>query len=228
LVAFLALAGCTKGSGGAGEGAGNVSVAITAAAANAANLPPQNIVPPALVGVAHVYVTLQEVDLHVVPATDTSGTPDDIDDDRHWISVALPANATFDLMALQNGVTAALGRVVVLPAGKITQIRLILDKQAVHSVVLTNGTTCALDLSEVPATGIRIAHAFAAIDVNDMSPIRVVVDLDVVQSLRMTGTCAYRLDPVIEVARVDRDVSDDNPAAPSNPGAQGHEEKGER
>jgi hypothetical protein len=209
LVAFLALAGCTKGSGGTGEGAGNVSVAITAAAAKAADVVPQN-----LVGVAHAYVTIQAVDLHVVPATDTSGTPDDIDDDNHWISVALPANATFDLMALQNGVTAALGRVVVLPAGKITQIRLILDKQAVHRVMLTNGSTCALDLSEVPATGIKIAYPFTAIDVNDMNPLRVVVDLDVVRSLRMTGTCAYRLDPVIEVAGVDRgDFSDDEKGA---------------
>jgi hypothetical protein len=211
-LALVALAGCTKGGSSTGDGAGNVAVAITAAAAKAGDIVPQN-----LMGVAHVYVTLQEVDLHVVPSTDTSGTPGEIadDDDRHWISVALPSSSTFDLMALQGGVTAALGKVVALPMSKITQIRLLLDKQAAHSVMLTNGATCSLDLSEVPATGIRIAHPFAAVDVDDKTPVRVVVDLDVVQSLRMTSTCAYRLDPVIEIVRVDRgDFPDgDHPAA---------------
>jgi hypothetical protein len=199
-LALLALAGCNKG--GTGSGAGNVSVALTGAPGATASIKPPN-----LVGVAHVYVTLQEVDLHFIPApADNSGARNDtaLDGDDHWISANLADHTTFDLMTLQGGATAALGKIAARPAGQITQIRLVLDKQGDHRVVLTDGVICSLDLSQVPAAGIRIAHPFAAIDVDDHTPVQVVVDFDVVRSLRVVGACAYRLEPVIEIDAVKR------------------------
>jgi hypothetical protein len=225
-LALLALAGCDKG--GAGGGAGNVSVALTGAPGAAAWIKPPN-----LVGVAHVYVTLQDLDLHFMsPPADTSGARNDtaLDSDDHWISVNLADHTTLDLMTLQGGATAVLGKIVARPAGQITQIRLVLDKQGDHRVMLTDGATCSLDLSQVPATGTRIAHPFAAIDVDDRTPVQLLVDFDVVKSLQVVGACAYRLEPVIEIAGVKRgEVPDDQlEGGAGNSVPPGHQGKRER
>jgi hypothetical protein len=205
---LLALAGCDKGS--TGGAAGDVSVALKGAPEPAAGVKPPN-----LAGVAHVLVTLQEVDLRVVPAPeDKSAARSDTapDGDDHWISVSLVDHAPFDLMTLQRSEATALGKIAAPPASRITQVRLVLDKQGDHRVVLTDGTTCSLDLSRVPAMGVRIAHPFAAIDVDDHTPVQVVVELDVVQSLRVVSACAYRLEPVIEVSGIKRgEVPDQRP-----------------
>ena len=221
LVAILALAGCRQGSG-SGSGVGGVTLALTDVPSAAA---PAHA-PLDLTGVAHVYVTLQQVDIHVVPAP-TQG-PDEGDpsvgNDGGWRSVPLSATPTIDLMALRGGVVTSLGSLLGPPAGKITQIRLMLDRQGDNRVVLASGTSCALDLAEVPGTGIKIIHPFVAIDVDQREALRIVLSLDLRQSLMASGACSYRLEPVISLESVERDAVDDHPqGGPGRAGAQGNE-----
>jgi hypothetical protein len=179
--------------------------------------------PPDTSTIAHVYVSLNHVDVHVAgddesddagtdaekskdtgSETDTeSDTSDGEDGGGGWRTVAEKAG-TFDLMALRNDVRAALGELD-LPSGKITQIRLFIDATGQNEVVLSSGQTCALDLSSVPPTGIKINHPFKALDVKDSSKLNLVVDFDLSQSIDQAGTCSFTLKPVIELKHVEKD-----------------------
>jgi hypothetical protein len=167
--------------------------------------------PPDMAALAHVEVTLSRVEVHVADGDDADGDDDEgsksdsgADDDAGsgWRTVASPAG-TFDLVLLQNDVRATLGELE-LPSGKITQIRLFIDPNGKNQVALQDGQVCALDLSSVPPTGIKINHPFKALDVEDSSELRIVVDFDLKESLDQTGACAFSLKPVIKLKRVDK------------------------
>jgi hypothetical protein len=219
-VAIFALAGCRQSSGSSGNAVGGVSLALTEAPFAVA----LTHAPLDLTNIAHVYVTLQQVDLHVVPAPSKQGSDPSVDDGS-WRSVPLSATPTIDLMALHGGISTALGSLLAPPAGKITQIRLILDRQGDNRVVLSSGVSCALDLSEVPGTGIKINRPFVAIDVDQHEAVRIVIGLDLRQSLLANGACSYKLEPVISLESVERDAVDDHPGGPGNAEPQGNEGK---
>jgi len=173
--------------------------------------------PPDMATLEHVLVTLSRVEVHVAggdaddddedgddgksSAKDASG--DDDGEGSGWRTVAAPAG-TFDLVALQNDVRAKLGELE-LPSGKITQIRLFIALDGTNQVVLASGETCALDLSAVPPTGVKINHPFKALDVEDSSELRLVVDFDLKSSLDQTGSCSFALKPVIKLKHVEKD-----------------------
>jgi hypothetical protein len=164
--------------------------------------------PPDMETIEHVLITLERVEVHVAGDDDddddaTPGVPDDDDHDGGWRTVAAPAG-TFDLVALQNDVRASLGELE-LGSGKITQIRLFIAPSGQNEVVLVGGETCALDLEQVPTTGIKINHPFKAIDVEDSSKINLVVDFDLAESVDQAGTCSFRLKPVIKLKHVEKD-----------------------
>lgn len=171
--------------------------------------------PPDLATLEHVQVTLSRVEVHVAggDADDDEADEDDKGSDKHesegddegsgWRTVAAKAG-TFDLVALQNDVRAELGELE-LPSGKITQIRLFIDPNGTNQVVLAGGETCALDLSAVPPTGVKINHPFKALDVEDSSELHLVVDFDLKSSLDQTGSCAFALKPVIKLKHVETD-----------------------
>jgi len=173
--------------------------------------------PPATESLAHVYVTLGHVDVHVADSDDDDD--DDGDDEESaeaneskdkssedgagWRTVTTHGG-TFDLLALRNDVRAALGELE-LPSGKITQIRLFIDPDGKNEVDLTSGTICALDLSKVPPTGVKINHPFKALDVEDSSKLNLVVDFDLTESLDQTAECSFTLKPVIKLKHVEKD-----------------------
>jgi hypothetical protein len=170
--------------------------------------------PPDMAALEHVLVTLSRVEVHVADGDDADddadeqpsqhgAEEDDDDGDSGWQTVASPAG-TFDLVALQNDVRATLGTLE-LPSGKITQIRLFIDPNGLNQVELQGGEICALDLSSVPTTGVKINHPFKALDVEDSSELHIVVDFDLKESLDQTGACAFALKPVIKLKRVDKD-----------------------
>ena len=167
----LALAGC---------GGGGVVVDITDA-------------PPDLATIDHVYISLGSVDVHVVDKEDKESG--DKEDPNKWQTVE-PRAGRIDLMALQNDVTQTLGELD-LPGGKITQIRLFIDEEAENEVIQKDGQVCALDLSSVDKTGLKINHPFKAIDVEER--VRVVVDFDLKESIDQEGDCSYALKPVIKL-----------------------------
>jgi hypothetical protein len=203
--ATLALVTCSKQATPVGTSA--LELSLTAKPIGPL-LPVPAVVTPAKI--AHVYLTLQEVDVHVAATSAAMAMEQDKDDDGgQWLATVLPAASTIDLMSLQGGVSATLGRIVSLPTAKITQIRLIVDRTGQNRVMLTDGTTCALDLSQVPPTGVKITHPFPPVDVGDGNLVRIVVDVDLERSLNLTATCTYRLEPVIDVYAVERRGDDD-------------------
>src|SRR6187402_510034 len=140
--------------------------------------------PPDTDAMAHVFVTLGRVEVHVAGDDDaddeddeTNDAADEDDDDAGWKTVAAPAG-TFDLLALRDDVRATLGELE-LPDGKITQIRLFIDPAGPNEIELVSGETCALDLEKVPPTGVKINHPFKALDVEESSTLNIVVDFDV-------------------------------------------------
>jgi hypothetical protein len=164
--------------------------------------------PPDMATIEHVFITLDRVEVHVAGDDDDDGdakkdVADDEDHDGGWHTVAAPAG-TFDLVALRNDVRASLGELQ-LGSGKITQIRLFIATSDQNEVVLVSGESCALDLEQVPTTGIKINHPFKAIDVEDSSKINLVVDFDLAESVDQVGECAFRLKPVIKLKRVEKD-----------------------
>ncbi|HVZ36353.1 MAG TPA: DUF4382 domain-containing protein [Polyangiaceae bacterium] len=170
--------------------------------------------------IQHVYLTLDRVDVHVADsgdpsdetasesanadtATKTADTSEDGGTEENgWLTVKEHAG-TFDLLALQNDVRTTLGELE-LPSGKITQIRLFIDGAGQNRIVLTNGQSCALDLSQVPPTGIKINHPFKALDVEGSSKLTIVVDFDLAESVDQIAACSFRLAPVIKIKSVEK------------------------
>jgi hypothetical protein len=164
--------------------------------------------PPDTAAIEHVFVTLARVEAHVAGDGDARdegpGNDDDDDADRQGWHTITPHAGTFDLLSLQNDVRATLGELE-LPNGKITQIRLFIDESGENRVDRKDGTSCELELSHVPQTGVKINHPFKVLDLEDSSWLRVVIDFDVKDSLDQTDTCAFALKPVIKIKRVERD-----------------------
>src|SRR5262249_47981167 len=88
-VAGLMLAGCKQESTGSAG-------ALTLSLSNAALTPVIRV--GDLRSVAHVYVTLQEVDVHLAAAASMEKVGGADDEGGQWISAVLPAERTFDLM----------------------------------------------------------------------------------------------------------------------------------
>jgi hypothetical protein len=161
--------------------------------------------PPDLDQIAEVYVSLERVEAHVAGddgAADGGAFGDENDDRGGWRTIT-PDAGTFDLLELQDDVRVRLGEIA-LPDGKITQIRLFIAPDADNRVVLADGRSCQLDLTQVPPTGVKINHPFKALQAEDGELINVVIDFDVKESLDQTGDCAFALKPVIKIKRVER------------------------
>lgn len=156
--------------------------------------------PPDIASLAHVYVSIDAVEVHVVDKTDKEeGDPGNksIDKDDKWQEVTSRAG-TIDLMALRDGATQTLGEID-LPEGKITQIRLFVDGSGRNEVELQDGQVCALDLGAVDQGGVKINHPFKAIDLPDGERVRVVVDFDLTESVDQAGACSFALHPVLKL-----------------------------
>lgn len=102
---------------------------------------------------ADVDSTEMEVDDHDGGRSDSARVPDDsgraegdtLDVHEHrWVTIATP-DTTFNLLDLQNGVTAFLGTAVV-DSGNFRALRLIIDPSK-SSIVLKNGTVLTGDSS---------------------------------------------------------------------------------
>jgi hypothetical protein len=97
---------------------------------------------------------------------------------------------TFDLLTLQNGVTAALGDAVLAP-GHYTQLRLIVDEAS----VVVDGTESPLTIASGAETGIKI-DLDAALEEN--MEYSLTIDFDAHKSVKKTGA-GYLMTPVIMV-----------------------------
>ncbi len=182
VIASLTLFGASFALAGCGNGGAVLALELTDA-------------PPDLATLERVTVTLSAVEVHVVGK---DGDASKIEE-KSWRRIT-STPGTFDLLSLQNDVTAPLGEIEV--DGKITQIRLFIDPNGKNEVVLKTGETCKLDVASVDSTGIKINHPFKAIDAVDGQTTKVVVDFDVKESVDQTGGCAFTLKPVIKIKRI--------------------------
>lgn len=112
--------------------------------------------------------------------------------DNGWVSVPLVRPGRYDLLELRNGKDVLLGGVD-LPAGRVSQIRLILGDD--NELVLLDGTTVDLKTPSAQESGLKLnIHA----DLVGGIPYELVMDFDAARSIVKAGNSGqYILKPVI-------------------------------
>lgn len=127
---------------------------------------------------------------------------DSADDNANgWHDIVLNPALRVDLLSLTNGVLLELGQVA-LPAGKYTQLRLVLAANAgatplANSVVPTGGSEIALDTPSAQQSGLKLK---ANIDVPAGKVVDFVLDFDACKSVVKRGNSGkYNLKPVVAV-----------------------------
>ena len=185
---LLALAGCGGGDGGiSGSGVtatGTMQLSITDAPS---------------CGYDHVYLTVEKVRVH------KSATA--VDSDNGWSQIVLDPNdpnRRIDLLTLTNGVLNDLGQTP-LPAGKYTQMRLVLAPNAgsspfANAVKPTGGAEVALTTPSAQQSGIKLN---VDMDVAADKVAEFVIDFDACKSIVNSGNSGkYILKPKVSVIPV--------------------------
>jgi hypothetical protein len=179
LVASLSAAGVLAacGGGGGGQASGTLSVAMTDAPA---------------CGYDEVNVTVNKIRVHqsAVAGEGEGG----------WTDITLNPSRRINLLDLTNGIVEELGQTS-LPAGRYTQLRLVLDANTgssmANSVVLSDTKNeVALTTPSGTQSGLKIGHTF---DVEADQQVNLVLDFDACKSIVTTGNSTYVLKPVINV-----------------------------
>ena len=157
--------------------------------------------PPA--GVTSVVLQIKSVAVHVDDDSAVSSATDDkIDGDAKWHTLAV--DQAIDLVKLQGESAATTLGTLVVPMGKITQIRLVLDTTKKSTVAFDEAgspKTCDLDVSKLPATGIKISHTFKAFASDMNKTTQIWLDYELGTGLEK-GTACYALKPVLKLFKV--------------------------
>jgi hypothetical protein len=200
LTMLLALAACGGGAvvgiGGGGVGSGNGSngggggIGGTGSPAGTLSL---SLTDAPSCGYDAVNLTIEKVRVQQNAAAG--------DADSGWSELVLNPPRRIDLLTLTNGTLASLGQVE-LPAGRYTQLRLILAaNDAAHplanSVVPSGGTETALTTPSAQQSGVKID---ADIDVPAGQRVDVALDFDACKSIVKRGNSGqFNLKPVVSV-----------------------------
>ncbi|RJG15370.1 DUF4382 domain-containing protein [Massilia cavernae] len=117
-----------------------------------------------------------------------------------WSDITLSAPRKINLLNLTNGVIEALGTTA-LPAGRYTQMRLVLDANTGNGLansVVPTGTTAekSLDTPSAVQSGIKLVGQF---DVASGQRTDVVLDFDACKSVLTKGNGKYALKPVVKI-----------------------------
>lgn len=163
--ATLLLTSCKKDENSE-TGTGGITIRLTDAPAN----------------YQQVNIDIQRVSVHLVP---NSGKAD-------WIDLNTKSGV-YDLLKLQNGIDTAIVDTTKLPAGKITQMRLILGT---NNTIMADSVLHNLTIPSGSKTGIKlIGHVI--IDPN--KTVSVLIDFDAHESIVLSGNGKYHLKPTIKV-----------------------------
>jgi len=128
-----------------------------------------------------VYVEILNVQIHS-SSSNTSG----------WLDLATNSGL-YNLLELQNGVSAVLTEANDIPIGKLQQMRLILGD---NNYAVEDSTIYPLDLSSQDKTGLKIN---LKADVLATDSIEIILDFDAQKSIIETSSGSYKLKPVIKV-----------------------------
>ncbi len=180
------LAGCGGGGGGdAGGGIGGTGSALGTLRLSLTDAP--------ACGYEAVNISVERVRVHASAAAG--------DGDSGWHEIVLDPARRIDLLSLTNGVLVELGEVA-LPAGKYTQLRLILAANGgaapfANSVVPNGAAETALTTPSAQQSGLKLN---VNIDVPADKVADFVLDFDACKSVVKRGNSgSYNLKPVVTV-----------------------------
>lgn len=178
-LSIASLAAC-GGGGGGGEPSGNGTLRLAMTDAPSC-------------GYSAVNVTVEKVRVHQSSSAS--------DNDAGWSEVVLNPARRVDLLTLTNGVLMELGQVP-LPAGKYTQLRLVLASNTgaqplANSVVPTGASEVALKTPSGQQSGVK-TNVNIDVGANQMADF--VLDFDACKSVVAAGASGqYLLKPVVSV-----------------------------
>lgn len=183
--ASIFLFGCSNPN--SPEQAQNGTVAINVANGDVQTLA-KTLANSDLASATHIWLTIKEVQVH------TTG--------NSWQTVAQP-NARFDFLALVNGLTKPLD-LFPLPAGKYTQIRLILTEQDSSSESPTLANEVVIDGKSYPIvvpsgiqTGIKCHHPFT---ITAGVQTEICLQFDILKALHLMGNSStYIMHPTYKI-----------------------------
>lgn len=131
-----------------------------------------------------VNVEITKVRVHLEPASGNEG----------WVDLPTTAGV-YDLLKLQNGIDTTIVNTSQLPAGRITQMRLLLGSNntimidsVIHPMTVPSGTT----------SGIKLV---GGLDLDPNQTLDVLIDFDAAQSVVESGNGKFHLKPVIKVVQ---------------------------
>jgi hypothetical protein len=126
-----------------------------------------------------VYIDVQDVQVNSDSSNSESG----------WKSLTVK-KGVYNLMKLTNGLDTLLGDIQ-LPAGKISQVRLILGS---NNTVQINGVSLSMKTPSAQQSGLKIqVHTTLKAGIT----YKIVLDFDAARSIVTTGNSSYILKPVI-------------------------------
>lgn len=137
-----------------------------------------------------VNLVVTEVAIHrgLPDSLETEGVEDSV---SGW-EILSDVPATYDLLALRNGVFTTIAQGLV-PAGHYTQIRL---KLGAGSNVVVDGTTYPLTVPSGLQSGYKLVGEF---DVPASGLLELALDFDAARSVHQTGAGVYMLKPTVRV-----------------------------
>ena len=160
----ITFVGCSKNSSSGSSGTSSMSVYLVDGPA------------------AYDKVNIDIQSVQVKSSTDVS--------ESDWQSLTIPRTGIYNLLDFKNGLETLLGTIQ-LPAGKISQIRLILGP---NNSVVVGGATYPLTTPSAQQSGLKLAinaDLVAGVDY------KIWIDFDAARSIVQTGSGSYILKPVI-------------------------------
>ncbi|MSQ83154.1 MAG: DUF4382 domain-containing protein [Myxococcales bacterium] len=147
---------------------------------------------------ATLFVSRLEVHVDDVSHIDSADPKKElIDNDDKWHKLEL--NQAIELAGLQSETNAlALGEVLI-PDGRIDQIRLFLNSGKPNTATVA-GKVCDLVLAKVPKAGIKISQPFKAFRSGRNLEHTMILHLPLDKALHVVGTC-FELQPVFAVRK---------------------------
>jgi hypothetical protein len=133
-----------------------------------------------------VYVDIQSVQVHY----DDNGIGE-----AGWLTLSTKAGV-YDLLTLQNNVTAVLTSDNSLPFGHVTQLRLILGT---NNIVVVGGVSFPLATPSADQSGLKINLDFTLVASHHID---VTIDFNAGNSIVIEGNGTYSLKPVITVKSI--------------------------
>lgn len=129
-----------------------------------------------------VKVDIQDVQIHTSEGNMESGWQSIIDADRKGV---------YNLLELTNGLDTLLGAIE-LPAGRVSQIRLVLGN---NNSIVVDGAEFDLSTPSAQQSGLKL---LLNADLKEGMTYKVLLDFDVARSIVKTGNGSYKLKPVIK------------------------------